>query len=83
MFGNRITLGALLLDEALDEDPIARYTFCSRKCSLCVEECPGKALDGSKVIQKNCREKSIITTLKVILWKLAMPAGAIAPVEGE
>jgi epoxyqueuosine reductase QueG len=64
VFGNRITIGAMLLDEALDEDPIARYMFCSGKCSLCVDNCPGKALDGSRVIQKNCREKSIVTTLK-------------------
>jgi len=64
VFGNRITLGALLIDAALEGDPIARYTFCSEKCNLCIEHCPGKALGRKNVIQKFCRQKSNVTTGK-------------------
>ena len=64
IYGNRITLGALLVDTALKGDPIAQYAFCSDDCRLCVEKCPGKALGGASVVQKLCREKSQLTTAK-------------------
>jgi epoxyqueuosine reductase len=64
LFGNRITLGALLVDATLKGDPLAQYTFCSDTCNLCAGNCPAKALDGTKVIQKLCRENSTVTTTK-------------------
>lgn len=54
-YGNRITLGALLVDVALESDPIADYAFCTDACHLCIERCPAHALDGVAVLQKNCR----------------------------
>ena len=56
--GNRITLGALLLNVSLDGDPIAGYHICKESCNACITSCPAKALDGKSIVQKLCREKS-------------------------
>ena len=63
-FGNRITLGALLLDVALEGDPVAKYTLCEERCNTCLDSCPARALDGKSVGQRLCREKSQRTTPK-------------------
>jgi epoxyqueuosine reductase QueG len=63
-FGNRITLGALLLNIPLTGDPIATYTLCSDACRACIKACPAKALDGKTVVQKLCRKVSQVTTKK-------------------
>ena len=63
-FGNRITLGALLLDAELKGDPIVTDQSCPDNCRACIDACPVKALDGVTVIQKQCREKSQIVTQK-------------------
>lgn len=62
--GNRITLGALLLNAPLSGDPIAKYTLCSDDCHACIKTCPAKALDGKTVVQKLCRKVSQVTTKK-------------------
>jgi len=62
--GNRITLGALLLNVSLEGDPIAKYQICKEDCNACINNCPAKALDGKSVVQKLCREKSQLTTPK-------------------
>ncbi len=62
--GNRITLGALLLNVSLKGDPIAKYRICKEDCNTCITNCPAKALDGKSVVQKLCREKSQLTTPK-------------------
>jgi epoxyqueuosine reductase QueG len=62
--GNRITLGALLLNVSLKGDPMAEYRICKEDCSACITNCPAKALDGKSVVQKLCREKSQLTTPK-------------------
>jgi ferredoxin len=62
--GNRITLGALLLNASLEGDPIAKYRICKEDCNACVTSCPARALDGKSVVQKLCREKSELTTPK-------------------
>jgi epoxyqueuosine reductase len=63
-YGNRITLGALLLNVYLEPDPIAAYAGCVENCDACINHCPVKALDGQTVNQKLCREKSQFTTKK-------------------
>jgi epoxyqueuosine reductase QueG len=63
-FGNRLSLGALLLDVPLEGDPIATYEVCKDSCSLCIKSCPAKALDGRSVVQKLCRERSQTITPK-------------------
>jgi epoxyqueuosine reductase len=62
--GNRITLGALLLNVSLKGDPIAKYRICEEDCNACVTGCPAKALNGKSIVQKLCREKSQLTTPK-------------------
>lgn len=57
-YGNMIQLGALLLHEALEGDPIVTYEVCKTDCQLCIKACPQAALDGVTVNQKACREKS-------------------------
>ncbi len=53
--GNMLTLGALLTNLDLKSDPLSQE-LCSRNCRLCLDNCPQKALDGSTVNQKLCRE---------------------------
>jgi epoxyqueuosine reductase QueG len=62
--GNRITLGALLLNVSLKGDPIAEYRICKEDCNACITSCPAKALDGKSIVQKLCREKSQFVTPK-------------------
>jgi epoxyqueuosine reductase QueG len=62
--GNRITLGALLLNVPLEGDPIAEYRICKEDCNACITSCPAKALDGKSIVQKLCREKSQFVTPK-------------------
>lgn len=63
-FGNRITLGALLLDAELKGDPIVTNQFCPDDCRACIDACPANALDGVTVMQRQCRKKSQIVTKK-------------------
>jgi epoxyqueuosine reductase len=56
--GNMIQLGALLLKEDLDADPIAGYEVCRDDCQLCIQSCPRSALDGTTVNQNACRTLS-------------------------
>ncbi len=56
-FGNRISLGAALLNVTLEPDDLADYDFCSDDCQICIRNCPAGALDGKRVNQKLCREK--------------------------
>ena len=63
-YGNRMTLGSLLLNIKLESDPIAEYVGCVEKCDACINHCPVKALNGQSVNQKLCREKSQYTTKK-------------------
>ncbi len=62
--GNRITLGALLLNIELKGDPISDYKPCRDNCQACIQTCPAKALDGETVTQKLCRQESQLVTKK-------------------
>lgn len=53
-FGNMIWLNAVLTSAELEADPIAAYEGCIPGCSLCVEACPVKALDGVSMNQMDC-----------------------------
>lgn len=63
-FGNRIRLGAVLLDTQLPGDPPADYHLCAEDCGLCVDACPVHASDASTVNQKLCRDNSESHTAK-------------------
>lgn len=55
--GNMIQLGAILMNENLEGDPIVDYEPCG-KCELCIQSCPQSALDGLTVDQQACRPRS-------------------------
>ncbi len=57
-FGNRICLGALLLDVELEGDAMADYRVCDESCRRCIDGCPSGAIDGSTVHQRLCRGHS-------------------------
>ena len=57
-YGNRISLGAVLLDVELEGDPMVDSSFCSPTCHRCIDACPVGALNGVKVTQKLCRTHS-------------------------
>jgi epoxyqueuosine reductase len=77
--GNRMTLGALLLNVALPGDSIAKYTLCSDNCQVCINACPAKALDGKTVVQKSCREVSQVITKKGCALYLCNTCRVICP----
>ncbi len=63
-FGNRICLGAALLDVELPGDAMADYRLCAEDCRLCIDTCPVHAIGGSTVNQKLCRGNSQGRTTK-------------------
>jgi epoxyqueuosine reductase len=56
--GNMVYIGAILSDYELDPDPVIENAGCPPKCSICLDSCPQKALNGLTVNQKLCREFS-------------------------
>ncbi len=61
-FGNMIWLSAILISVELESDPLASYKGCFDKCTLCIDKCPQKALDGTTLDQKLCRVLSVSET---------------------
>lgn len=78
-YGNRITLGALLVDAVLEADPIAEYQFCSEDCHLCIARCPVHALNGTTVRQKSCRAHAQTVTTKGYALYTCRTCRAICP----
>jgi len=78
--GNRITLGALLLNVPLEGNPIAEYRICKEDCNACITSCPAKALDGKSIVQKLCREKSQQITPKGYSLYLCNTCRTVCPV---
>ena len=58
MYGNRIRLGALLLNIEIEPDDLADYQLCSENCQVCIENCPAGAINGISTNQKLCRPVS-------------------------
>jgi epoxyqueuosine reductase len=58
--GNLVYIGAVLIDKAVEPDPIVTDFACPPNCRLCLDACPVHALDGVTVIQKLCREQSCV-----------------------
>jgi epoxyqueuosine reductase QueG len=63
-YGNLIRLGAVLVNDSLDQDAIAIDDVCPASCNLCIRSCPSGALGGTSVDQKKCRSHSEGTTDK-------------------
>jgi len=55
-YGNRLWLGAILVSTKLDQDTVSNHKVCSSSCTICLNACPQKALDGITINQKLCRE---------------------------
>lgn len=53
-YGNMVWLNAVLASAALEADPVAAYEGCLPGCTLCVDSCPVKALDGVSMNQMEC-----------------------------
>ena len=53
-YGNRLTLGAVLMDCALPGDPLAEC-LCPDGCRLCLDSCPVGAIGPEGVTQRLCR----------------------------
>ncbi|MCK9169489.1 MAG: hypothetical protein M0P01_03670 [Treponema sp.] len=60
-FGNRLTLGALLVDSPLDSDELIGE-LCIPGCRLCIDSCPSGAISNKTVNQKKCRLTTYKTT---------------------
>jgi len=58
VYGNIIWLGGVLISVDLKLDPVALYEAYEPECTLCLDSCPQKALDGITIDQKLCREHS-------------------------
>ncbi len=58
IYGNRIVLGALLIDKKIEADKIDDEPLCIDSCSLCEKSCPAGAIQNGSVIQKLCRGSS-------------------------
>jgi epoxyqueuosine reductase QueG len=56
--GNMVYLGAVLIDEEVEPDPLIIDFKCPENCHRCLDACPQQAMDGITVNQKLCREKS-------------------------
>ena len=54
-YGNRLWLGAILVSADITPDSMSDHKGCSTSCSICLDACPQKALDGTTIVQKLCR----------------------------
>ncbi len=55
-YGNLLWLCAVLTSAELESDPVASYDGCIESCTLCVENCPAKALTGTGIHQLVCHK---------------------------
>jgi epoxyqueuosine reductase QueG len=78
-YGNRINLGALLLNIELEEDAIDTRSFCKPECNLCITNCPGRAIKANYVEQKLCRDKSGKTNKKGYFLYICNTCRVICP----
>ncbi len=53
-YGNRLTLGLLLADYALNSDELSA-DLCLKGCRLCIDNCPARAINEDEVNQMKCR----------------------------
>jgi epoxyqueuosine reductase QueG len=77
-YGNMIQLGAVLLDLELEGDDIITKQ-CPSGCTLCLDNCPARALDGVTVDQKKCRPLSVFKHEKGYVLKKCFTCRKICP----
>lgn len=54
-YGNMLWLNAVITSAELEADPVADYESCIPGCTLCIDSCPVKALDGISIKQPLCK----------------------------
>ena len=60
LYGNFLTLGAILTDLDLQSDFLSEE-LCVENCRLCLDNCPSKALDSKTANQNLCRPHTYTT----------------------
>ena len=71
-YGNMIWLSAVLTSIPLESDSLADYTTCRTECSLCIDNCPSKALGSKLMNQRACLSyafKRDTGVLEIQCWK--------------
>ena len=63
-FGNRIVLGAILIDQTITADLVDNNPICIDGCNLCEKKCSVNAIRNGNVNQKLCRGNSYLTNEK-------------------
>ncbi len=58
-FGNRLAIGALLLDIPMESDARAP-AVCLPGCNMCVDACPAHAIENGMVDQMKCRTAAYV-----------------------
>lgn len=56
--GNMVYIGAVLINENVEADPLVEDFSCPSSCNKCLGVCTQHAMNGITVNQKLCREKS-------------------------
>lgn len=59
-YGTLVNLGAILINYELDSDELCQE-LCIEGCSLCIDNCPAKAIKDKKVNQLACRNNTYET----------------------
>ena len=54
-YGNRLCLGAILIDEKLPSDVLSE-DICIPNCHKCIDACPVSAIQNGTTVQKLCRK---------------------------
>ena len=57
LYGNRLTLSAILTDVVFESDPLCE-NICIQSCTRCIDACPVSAIQDKSVMQKKCRENT-------------------------
>ena len=57
-WGNMVYIGAVLTEAEIPADPMIEDFTCPPNCRRCLDACTQQAMDGVRVNQKLCREKS-------------------------
>ncbi len=77
--GNMIQLGALLVSEELEPDPMVAYEACKDDCQLCIKSCPQSALNGTTVNQQACRPLSTYKNERGFVLKKCWECRRVCP----
>jgi len=71
-YGNMVWLSAVLTSIPLESDSVAEYNTCKATCSLCIDNCPSRALGGELMNQRACSSyafKRDTGVLEIQCWK--------------